>query len=140
MCVQQGYCTEEDAFDHNDLDNWVFARAFDPGRVLVGFKDQNRSFIVVLSVFNDAISACQVHVAPRDQDLETAPGELRSDPDSLPLLAEFRVIDGRVEIVAGHGLDIDLIKSWNSFVGDIDTGHCCLEEEAKQRRSAAPGV
>jgi hypothetical protein len=135
LCRRHGHDDTGTQFDHNDGRNIAYApdTALADLDVLV-LRDSNRNFIVTFATdgANATIDVC-VHVFG---NMKTRPSvewsqalEEAVDGEGVSQLARFVVQNGTVTVVMGPALDDDSIRSWNSFISDIETGECCLLEE-----------
>lgn len=132
-CTELGFVSEGTAFAHNDIDNHLHAPAATghSGVDHLVLRDQNRTFLAMLFRGEDGQpgTLTVLHGGP-DAPLTKA---------GMGLLASFSIAPGGVvQAQAGPGLKQDSIRAWNSFLLDIETAECCLNEDHPRPGSPAP--
>jgi hypothetical protein len=148
LCRRHGFHDESHQFEHNDMRNYAYApdTALADIDVLV-LRDSSRNFIISFATDgkNEPTDVC-VHVFGA---MKTRPSvgwsqalEEALDGEGVSQLARFVVENGTVTVAKGPDVDEDSIRSWNSFISDIETGECCLIEEhgGGDEPSSAPAL
>ena len=140
LCRKHGHVSKKTEFDHNDLGNFVYTPdSGHPNRDLLVFRDQNCHFAVRIERDGEGnVGGLAVHheIRPysdsgkRDTNKQML-AEALDDTDltAATLLAAFSVENGTVKVVRGPGTEADHVRDWNSFLTDLATGECCLEDE-----------
>jgi hypothetical protein len=137
ICAENNVTSKDTEFDHNDLDNFVYApETNDPNLDALVFRDQNNMFGVLIHKDQDGPFKVEVHFA-RDHNpapLRAIDAAITGKPQPHSLLAAFE-IDGEL-VTATHapGIDEGRIRSWNGFISDLETAECCLEGEYQPKR------